>query len=277
LPPGLTNITPSTVPARILTTKSGAVTCTFSSLATNAVGTLTITAVPTASDLGLITNSVSVTSAQVEDNPVDNTASLVTAVNTPTADLAIGVNDAPNPATVGNNLVYSVSVTNFGPATAAGVIVTNTPPPGIVMISNTSAAGAVTNAGVVTFNLGNMSIGAVTNFTVIVQPLFPGTVLNSFDVGSTVPDPLKGDNFASVKTIVQNFAVPLSVTSSGGSLKFTWSTTSGINFTLQSTTNLTPPVVWQNVNGSGPLITGGTETVTVPIAPGSQFFRLSGH
>ena len=277
LPPGVINVTASSIPAGTLTTNAGIVTCTFGTLATNGVGTLTITAVPTTADLGFITNTVSVSSAQVEDNPVDNTSSVVTAVNTPTADLGIAVSDSPDPVLVSNNITYSIVVSNLGPALATSVVVSNTPPAGVTILSTSASGGTTTNSGFVTFNLGNVAVGATTNFTVIVRPNIAGTLTNDFAVISPVPEVTKANNFASVKTVVQSLqSIQLSVSRTGSSLQFSWPTTGSVTLNLQFATTLNPPN-WQNVSGNPPLISGGVETVTIPIGSGTQFFRLSGH
>ena len=44
-------------------------------------------------------------------------------------------------------------------------------------------------------------------------------------------------------------------------------------FTLQSTTNLTPPATWLDVTNP-PSLAGGLFTVTNPMSSPAQFFRL---
>ena len=43
----------------------------------------------------------------------------------PGADLAVGMTAQPNPVITGNNLTYSIAVTNLGPSTTTNVIVTH--------------------------------------------------------------------------------------------------------------------------------------------------------
>jgi hypothetical protein len=45
-------------------------------------------------------------------------------------------------------------------------------------------------------------------------------------------------------------------------------------FTVQSTTNLVPPVVW-DTNSPAPVVIDGQNTVTNPITGDQMFFRLS--
>jgi hypothetical protein len=66
----------------------------------------------------------------------------------------------------------------------------------------------------------------------------------------------------------------LSISSSPGSVAFSWPAAQG-TFQLQSTTNLLSPS-WVNVS-TPPVQSGATLTVTLPIGTGTQFFRLAGH
>jgi len=66
---------------------------------------------------------------------------------------------------------------------------------------------------------------------------------------------------------------PLSISSSSGSLAFSWPAVQA-TFQLQSTTNLLSPS-WANVS-TPPVQSGTTLTVTLPIGTGTQFFRLAG-
>jgi len=52
----------------------------------------------------------------------------------------------------GSNLVYTISVTNFGPSSAGSVVVTDTLPAGVTFVSATG--GGVNNSGVVNWSLG---------------------------------------------------------------------------------------------------------------------------
>jgi uncharacterized repeat protein (TIGR01451 family)/uncharacterized delta-60 repeat protein len=247
-------------------TNTGAVTFNLGSLPMNGVTNFSLVVSPTA--LGLITNTASAGASQVEANPANNVATIVTTVIAATADLAIGMSDVPNPILVGNNLTYTITVTNLGPATATGVIVTNVLPPKAVFVSG--GTYSTNGGGTVTVNLGSLGSGASTTANIVIQPTVPGLVSATAGVASGVPDPLKGNNTVSVKTAVQ---LQLSAARTANSLKFSWpSTTSG--YVLKSTPDLKPPITWTTVtNGVVPV--GGQNTVTITIGPGSKFFELA--
>ncbi len=246
-------------------TNTGVVTFNLGSLPINGVTNVSMVISPGV--VGVITNTVFASASQVEANAADNTASVVTPVTAAAADLAIGMADAPNPVQVGNNLTYTITVTNLGPATATNVIVTNVLPAGAVFVSGGSYS---VNGGVVTFNLGTLGSGARYTTNVVIQPTIAGTNTDSAGVSSAVSDPLKGNNTVSVKTVVQ---LQLTAVHTAGSLKFSWPASAN-GYVLKSTPSLKPPIVWTTVtNGVVPL--NGQNTVTVLIAPGSKFFELA--
>ena len=247
-------------------TNTGAVTFNLGSLPLNGVANVTLVVSPTL--VGTITNTISATASQVEANPANNTASVVTEVDAATANLAIGMVDAPDPVQAGNNLTYTITVTNLGPATATNVIVTNVLPAGTVFVS--ASGNYSTNGGVVTFNLGTIGNGATSAASIVVMTTTFGTITNNAGVSSGVTDPFKGNNTVSVKTLVQ---MQLSVAHTAGSLKFSWPVT-GSGAVLKSTPSLKPPVTWTTVPTT-PVISNGQNTVTVTIGPGSKFFELA--
>jgi hypothetical protein len=65
----------------------------------------------------------------------------------------------------------------------------------------------------------------------------------------------------------------LTIIPSGTNVILTWPT-NAIVFTLQSTTNLVSPVVWNTVSPA-PVIVNGQNTVTNSISGSQKFYRLS--
>ena len=270
LPAGVSLV--SVIPSQGTTSISGGtVVCNVGALAKDA--SVTVTIVGTANSPGTITNTVYAAANEADPYAGDNSASAVTSVNIPQADLAIGMVDAPDPIFVGNNLTYTIFITNNGPATAVGVLLTNTLPPGLGLVSASSTQGTNSNlSGLIVFSLGSLNNGATASATLVVQPKFGGTITNSASIVSSLNDPLKGNNSASVKTVVQ--WVPLTVATSPGSLTFSWPVQAA-GYTLQSTASLTPPVVWTPVTNPTPQVVNGQNTVTIIPGSGGLFFRLS--
>jgi uncharacterized delta-60 repeat protein/uncharacterized repeat protein (TIGR01451 family) len=253
---------------------AGLVTWTIPSLAKDAVASLVL--VVQANSTGTITNVAAVTTGTPDLNPDDNTALAVVIVSSPTADLAIGLLDSPDPLSLGGYLTYTLMVSNLGPATATGVIVVDTLPPAVNFISASPADSYTVAGGVVTFtNLGNLGSGAQTSVTITAQPTAAGTIIDTASCRSGVIDPLKANNSASVKTIVQGTLLPVSLTVSraGTNVTLAWPTDVG-NYNLETTTDLMPPAVWTPITNPPPAVVGGQNTVTIPIGSGSEFFRL---
>jgi uncharacterized repeat protein (TIGR01451 family) len=276
LPTGMVYVS-SSPSLGIVNASGGVVSWTINSLATNATASLAL--LVQANRTGVITNTAGVTTGTADLNPDDATASAVVTVVSPTADLALGLVDAPDPVLVGSDLTYTITVQNLGPATATGVVAYDTLPPTVNFIS-ASPANSYTIAGqLVTFtNLGNLASGAQTNLTIVVQPVVAGTITDSASSYSGIVDPLKANNSASVKTIVQSGIVPtvtLSISLAGSDVIIAWPVNPG-NFILESAPNLNAPVVWSAATIPPPVVVGGQNMVTVPISGSGQFFRLHG-
>jgi len=249
---------------------AGFVTWTIPSLAKDAVASLAL--VVQANSTGTITNLAAVTTGTPDLNPDDSTALAVVVVSTPTADLAIGLSDSPNPLSLGGYLTYTITVSNLGPATATGVIAVDTLPPAVNFISASPADSYTVAGGIVTFtNLGDLGSGALTSVIIVAQPTAAGTIIDSASCRSGVIDPLKANNSASVKTIVQSLS--LTVLRVGANFTMAWPAGGG-NYILETTADLMPPAVWTPVTNPPPAVVGGQNTVTIPIGSGSEFFRL---
>lgn len=65
----------------------------------------------------------------------------------------------------------------------------------------------------------------------------------------------------------------LFVARSGGSALISWSTNNAAGFVLEVTGSPTTPISWSNAPQS-PVQSNGTNTVTVPMVGGPQFYRL---
>jgi uncharacterized repeat protein (TIGR01451 family) len=118
------------------------------------------------------------------------------------ADLEISKADSPDPVTVGDNLTYTITVTNNGPDAAANVVVTDTLPSGVTFVS--ASPGCVHAAGVVTCNLGNIPAGGSVTITIVVTVTAPGTISNTATVTSDTLDPNTANNSDAEPTEVQS-------------------------------------------------------------------------
>lgn len=208
----VTNNGPSTATSVILTDTlpsgvafvSASPGCSFSapnsvicSLGTIAGGSsVVVTIVVRPNTPGVITNTATVTAAEDDPNPGNNQASQQTEVQG-IADLSVVKTDQTDPVVVGQDLSYTLVVTNNGPSLATNVVLTDTLPPGVIFVSAVPSQGTCShNAGVVTCSLGTLAAGAQATVTVTIQPTVNniGTIVNISEVRSDAIDPTPNDN-----------------------------------------------------------------------------------
>ena len=251
------------------TNGSGGLTWSIGALATNTTATLTL--VVRLNATGPAVNTASITGTTTDPNPDDNTATATVNVLPPSADLVLTMSGVPNPVIAGNSLTYSLVISNAGPATATGVGLTNTLPPGVSFVS-ASPAGYTVSGRVVSFpNLGTVGAGATTSATIVARPTASGTITNTAVCASGVLDPLKANNTASVKTIV--IGATIAFTKSGPNLVMSWPGQLA-NYVLESSPVLGPGAVWTQVTVPPPQLVAGQYTVTVGTTNATTYFRL---
>jgi len=122
----------------------------------------------------------------------------------PGADMALGMSALPNPMIAGNNLNYSIVVTNLGPSIATNVIVTHLLPANVTLVSASSSQGTFSQQGsVVSFSLGSMVPRGTATMTVVVLPTAEGIVYSTATVSSEQPDFVPDNNSVTVATPVR--------------------------------------------------------------------------
>jgi uncharacterized repeat protein (TIGR01451 family) len=122
-------------------------------------------------------------------------------------DLSIAKTDSPDPVVQGNNLTYTISVTNNGTggtADATNVVVTdNLPAKDVDFVSATSTAGTCQRMGnVVSCGLGTVTAGATQTVTIVVKAKKSGTLSNTASVAASPPDTNGANNSATAATTV---------------------------------------------------------------------------
>ncbi len=192
---------------------------TIGNLAATGVGataTLTIAA-SVDTDAGFI-NTASLTSLdQPDPNPANNTSSVPVAP-VASADLSI-VKTGPATATAGQQVTYTLAVTNHGPSPAANASLDDPTPAGLTFVS----ADAPCATGF-PCDLGTLANGATSTVTVTfaVPSSATASIINTATVTSPTGDPTPSDNSSSVTTpLVRSADIevhktgPVTVTASG--------------------------------------------------------------
>jgi type VI secretion system secreted protein VgrG len=153
------------------------------------------------------TFGVNVTDSALGSATASCTINVTAAANQ--ADVTIS-KSGPAPPTVApnTNIPYTIVVTNAGPASAAGVTVTDILPAGSTFVSATSPC--TSSIGTVTCNLGTMASGGSATITlVITSPSSSGSFDNTATVVSTTPDPNTANNRSTYTvTTSPNASVP---------------------------------------------------------------------
>ncbi len=122
------------------------ITCTDTVLPVGARNTIRVTF--TAANAGDVDDTASVNSSTPDPNSSNNIA--VGRVSfSAVSDLGVTKTDSPDPVVAGTNLTYNVVVTNYGPSSAANVVVRDALPALVSFQSATPSAGGACQAGVV--------------------------------------------------------------------------------------------------------------------------------
>ncbi|HKV25381.1 MAG TPA: C25 family cysteine peptidase [Candidatus Acidoferrum sp.] len=275
---------------------TGTISCTNPSVANAASTTFTVAvAVNTGVASGtVITDIDNVTAGNSDPNLANNSATVQTTVAlATTADLSITNTAAPNPVIAGNNITYTVVVTNNGVAPAATVAFSEAIPANTTFVSVTPSPATGWTCGVAggTLTCSNPTVasGASTTFTVVVTVnagTASGTVItDTANVSSATTDPNPNNNSATATDIVAtagqsdlsvtSVANPANVVTDGNNISYAQtvsnngpsaSGTATFTDTIPSGTTLvsfTPPAGWNC--GTLPPV-GGTGTITCTLA-----------
>ncbi|MDH3598539.1 MAG: DUF11 domain-containing protein [Candidatus Tectomicrobia bacterium] len=140
----------------------------------------------------------------LEDVPSNADTSTTVQVPEPTeADLALTKSDAVDPVTAGNDVTYTVVVSNAGPDAAQNVVLTDTLPAGVTFASAAPDQGTCNElGGVVTYDLGAIPNGGSVNLIIVVTTTTEGALTNTASVASETTDPNAANNSASETTTV---------------------------------------------------------------------------
>jgi uncharacterized repeat protein (TIGR01451 family) len=279
---------------------SSPVACSNPSVPPGSTGTITaIYNVPAGTAAGTIITDTATVATTTRDTNLNNNSATVTigVAGAAQADLSVTNSASPNPVNAGQNITYTQSVTNNGPATANPPIFTETLPANTTAVSLTGPAGwTCVLAGPTCTDTVAMAANTTANFTFVVKVntnVASGTTITQTDsVSSTTSDPNLGNNSASVNVQVADSA-DLSVTNSaspvpvlaGNSITYTQvvtnagpSVATSASFTENTPPNtnfqsVAPPAGWVCVH---PLVgSAGTITCTNPsFAPGPASFTV---
>jgi uncharacterized repeat protein (TIGR01451 family) len=131
-----------------------------------------------------------------------------TVIVVPVADVSVTQMAGPNPVPTGSTLTYAVVVSNAGPQSAQGVVLTDSLPAGTSFVSAMATSGTLTtprgNSSTVSWSLPSLAKSGSVTLTIVVKVMAKaGTMLtNAASVSSSPKDPNLANNSASVSTAV---------------------------------------------------------------------------
>ncbi|MCC7370482.1 MAG: DUF11 domain-containing protein [Chloroflexi bacterium] len=209
MPAGASFVSVSATQGRCIGT--GTVNCEIGALANG--GSATITLVATADQGGVLTNQARVSGSQPDPNPANNGATATTTVNAQ-ADITVAKSASPAALVVGSDSTFLVTVTNNGPSTATGIVVTDVIPVGMTLVSSAPSQGTpCAGSTTVTCALGTLANGGSATVTIVARATTSGSFVNLATAQAAEPDPNNDNNGASA-TVVATRSADLSVTKS---------------------------------------------------------------
>jgi uncharacterized repeat protein (TIGR01451 family) len=176
----------------------------------------------------------------------------------------------------GTNVVFTLTVTNEGPAIVSGLVVSDPLPASLNYVSSSSTVGNCTfSGGVVTCNAGLLTNNTGFTITVTGNSSVSGDFTNTATMSFVEGNLNTQDNTASAKVIylvdsqrtlaLQRLAAPPAIVLS-------WPN-SAVSFLLEYSTNLASPTNWLT-NTSVQTVIGSRVYVTNTTAGPSTFFQL---
>ncbi len=217
----------------------------------------TITIIATVQSTGVYENVASV--QRVDQNDTDTTNDSANAtVTPPNADLAVTkvIDDAsPN---VGDNVTFTVTVTNNGPDQATDLVVTDQLPSGFTLVNATESQGSYVSATGI-WTVGSLTNGSVATLEVLATVNVTGDRTNTASITSVNEfDPETANNTASVSSGIQNS--DLSVSKSANDL----TPNVGDEITFTVTVNNAGPDAASNITITDQLPSGFTFVSATP-------------
>jgi uncharacterized repeat protein (TIGR01451 family) len=201
-------------------TGTSTVTCSLGVLLSGAGATVRIVVRPITA--GIVTNTATTSASETDPASGNNSATLMTTVSPPVADLAVEITDDPDPYIhqLHDEFVYTVTVRNIGPDPAPGVVLTDRL---AFLLEFLGASAGCTYTvtppwpgKVVTCNLGELPAGGAASIQIRVRPPdlcddLKVDYFNTATVSSSASDPNSNNNAAEERTTVLNLGDLLEV------------------------------------------------------------------
>jgi len=163
------------------------------------------------------------------------------------ADNELGISSTNLAVTTGSHWSATVTLTNYGPSSSSGIIVTALlpDPSGVTLLSTGSsiAGSSIVSAGeTLTWNVGSLPVGSGGTLTLNYLATAAGVYTNGASVSATTSDPNSDNNAVGLLAVV-NSTPPVIVPHLGfgahGGFQLSITNDSGSSVVIQASTNLT--------------------------------------
>jgi uncharacterized repeat protein (TIGR01451 family) len=169
-----------------------------------------INIIATVNGIGNYSNTATVTQTFTDPNPSNNT-STVTTNPIPTSDLIVTKTVDNQTPLMGQNVTFTIELTNAGPSTATGIVVADALPSGYTYVSHTTTAGTYNQAQ---WTLSSLNSGDSETLTIVALVNPTGNYSNtatafgneldpntSNNTSTSTPSPIPNADLAVVKTV----------------------------------------------------------------------------
>jgi uncharacterized repeat protein (TIGR01451 family) len=191
-------------------------------------------------------------------------------------NVSILASDSPDPVASGGNLTYSITVSNSSGLAATGVVLTDTLPAGVNLVSATASQGPCSGTSVITCNLGTLNPSGNAFVTIVVTTGTAGLISNVAAVTTSSFDPNTADNTVTTSTTVGQAAAGIQAqidsASDGDTILVGPGTyVGGLNFGLKN-------ITLQSTAGAASTILHGNQGTGVIMGPGGAIkgFTITG-
>jgi uncharacterized repeat protein (TIGR01451 family) len=152
----------------------------------------------------MVSGTGTVSELTPDPNTANNTATFQPTIGAGTlgTDVAITMIGSADPVTVGDTLLYTVTITNNGPRVATGIAFSDTLPTGVTFLPDQSSPGISHFGQFLGVPVGALAPGDFIRVFVAVQPIAAGSILNSSHVVATTADTDSSNDTANLPTTV---------------------------------------------------------------------------
>ncbi|HZD18952.1 MAG TPA: DUF11 domain-containing protein, partial [Actinomycetota bacterium] len=203
-------VTGVTVGSGTCSTASNTVSCSVPTLAVAASWSATVNVtVDPAAVPGTYQSTATVSAAEADLDSVDDTAVQATTIGA-AADLGVVKTASTQTAAPGEEVTYTIAVTNAGPSPATNLALTDAVPPALDVTDVEAAVGTCSSSGN-DVSCSTDSLEAATSWTVTIDATVDadaarGTVTNTATVSADEPDPDTTDDSGSVDLEIREAA-----------------------------------------------------------------------